>query len=130
MKRITSRDQRAVVMRCTATKVQPADESDVKNSQFAWKAFQTRSGARKSPATNTTTPITRSTSVVVYKRRGSARLVAAIESEEGRRLAESLVKSMTGGTDMLTAPYQTFVWALPVQAVQLLLMLTASRRES
>ncbi len=33
MKRITGRDQRAVVMRCTATNMHPADDSDVKNNQ-------------------------------------------------------------------------------------------------
>src|SRR3954469_19922405 len=40
MKRITPRDQRAVVMRCTATNVTPALDSTVKNSQFAWNADQ------------------------------------------------------------------------------------------
>ncbi len=34
MKRMIGRDQRAVVMRCTATNTTPAEESDVKYSQL------------------------------------------------------------------------------------------------
>ena len=40
-----ARDQRAVVMRCTATNITPADESIVKNSQFTWNALPRAIGA-------------------------------------------------------------------------------------
>src|ERR1044071_7568121 len=76
MKRMPSRDQRAVVIRCTATKVQPADDNPAKNSQVAWKAFQARSGFTNRPITNTSAPTTNSTPVVRKSDRGSGRLVA------------------------------------------------------
>src|SRR5678815_134338 len=43
MNRMTGRDQRAVVMRCTAANITPADESDVKNSQLTCHACHARS---------------------------------------------------------------------------------------
>jgi putative DNA primase/helicase len=39
-----------------------------------------------------------------------ARLVSAVESEEGRRLAEGLVKWMTGGEDLITARFMRSEW--------------------
>ena len=41
-KRITPRDQRAVVMRCTAENMTPAEAIVVKNSQFIRKACHAR----------------------------------------------------------------------------------------
>src|SRR6185369_8712887 len=54
------RDQRAVVIRCTATNMTPADESDAKNSQLKWYERHARSGAMNRPATNTMRPRTAS----------------------------------------------------------------------
>ena len=78
MNRMISRDQRAVVIRCTATKAQPADDSPVKNSQFACQACQTRSGATNRPMMNVSAPIAKRTIALAYTDRAIGRLVSAM----------------------------------------------------
>lgn len=39
-----------------------------------------------------------------------ARFVAAVETEEGRRLAEALIKQLTGGEDMISARFMRAEW--------------------
>src|ERR1043165_5880148 len=80
MNRITWRDQRAVVIRWTATNVTPACESAVKNNQFAWNARHARSGARNTPAIKITAPIANSASSAVLRDFGISLLDAASTS--------------------------------------------------
>ena len=63
--RIIDRDQRAVVIRCTATNITPADDTVVNISQLKCMDCHARPGARKSPATNASKPITDSTTHAV-----------------------------------------------------------------
>ena len=55
--RMTARDQRAVVIRCTATITTPAWVNAAKNNQFAWNARQARSGSTNIPAMKMRPPI-------------------------------------------------------------------------
>src|SRR5437764_7726903 len=77
MKRITARDQRAVVMRCTATKTTPACESAAKKSQFAWKALQARSGVTIAAVMKAIAPTIASTRKVSFTAEGIGLLEAS-----------------------------------------------------
>src|SRR3954465_12219086 len=77
MNRMTARDHRAVVMRCTATNVTPAVEKAAKNNQLKWKAVHRRSGFMNNPTTNVTAPRTASVRHSVRTRAGIGRLDAA-----------------------------------------------------
>jgi hypothetical protein len=72
-----ARDHRAVVIRCTATKVTPAEERTLQKSQFAWNARQARSGAMKMPARNATAPIAANATLTVPSNFGSGFAAAA-----------------------------------------------------
>src|SRR5712671_6692222 len=71
MNRMIGRDQRAVVIRWTATNTTPADESAVKNNQLTWNARHALSGATKSPITKASTPIAPNTRHAVPSAFGS-----------------------------------------------------------
>jgi len=95
------RDQRAVVIRCTATNMTPADESDAKNSQLKWYARHARSGATSRPTMKTIKPSTASTVASVPRTFGSGLLyVATSSSREGTctgcRLIVRLRSAMRG----------------------------------
>src|SRR5678815_3409756 len=77
MKRMTWRDQRAVVIRCTATNVTPALESAAKNSQLAWNARHARSGATRMPTMKTMSPMPANARTVALSQPGISALVAA-----------------------------------------------------
>src|SRR5690348_15952499 len=78
------RDQRAVVMRCTATNMTPADDSDAKNSHLKGYARQARSGSMSTPATNTIRPRTPNTVINMPRPFGVGLLyVATSSSREG-----------------------------------------------
>ena len=79
-KRITGRDQRAVVMRCTATIVSAARGEAAKKSQLKCKACHARSASRNRPAMNTAAPMSVSTRLTVVSDLGSGLLVAASNS--------------------------------------------------
>ena len=65
------RDQRAVVMRCTATNITAADEMVVKNSQFTWNACHARSFPVATPNTKIARPSTASASEIGRMTAGS-----------------------------------------------------------
>ena len=57
-KRTTGRDQRAVVMRCTATNAIAACEIEAKKSQLTCRACHARGSPRNTPNTKMSVPIT------------------------------------------------------------------------
>ncbi len=57
MNRTTGRDQRAVVIRCTATTVTPADDTVLKNNQLKCNACHARSAPTNAPKMNVTVPM-------------------------------------------------------------------------
>src|SRR6185437_1794776 len=88
MNRMTLRDHRAVVTRCTATNTVPALEIPAKKSQFVCQARQTRSGATNSPMMNTTRPTANSTASMVLNDLGIGLSDAASTSlGDGTRVA-------------------------------------------
>src|ERR1051326_6450231 len=96
--RITWRDQRAVVIRWTATNVTPACERAVKNNQFAWNARHARPGARNTPAIKIPAPIANSASSAVLRAFGISLLDAASTSlADGVRTGCRLTAGGGGG---------------------------------
>src|SRR6185437_3885666 len=103
MNRITARDHRAVVIRCTATNTAPACDSAAQNSQFAWKARHTRSGATNNPMMNTTTPMANTTTIDVLNDFGISLFDAASTSlgdgtRGGLRLTAGAPAGSSGGS--------------------------------
>src|SRR5438045_2700335 len=78
------RDQRAVVIRCTATNITPADEIDVKKSQPTSNDCQARSGCTKRPMMKTINPIAASTSEIVLSIGGDGRSMPTRTSSRDR----------------------------------------------
>jgi hypothetical protein len=74
---VTGLDHRAVVIRCTATNITPADEMLVKYNQLKSRDRQALSGATNSPTTNTITPIVAKTMHSVRSDFGNGREVPA-----------------------------------------------------
>src|ERR1700686_4080378 len=74
------RDHRAVVIRCTATNITPADEIDVKYSQLTRRACHPRSGCTNRPITKTTSPKTARARDIVLRLAGVGRSSPATTS--------------------------------------------------
>src|ERR1700684_842385 len=79
--RITSRDHRAVVIRCTATNVTAAAEMSEKYHQLRWNARHARSGSMNRDAMNTTAPVTAAAMAAVRTPAGVGRAASAASSE-------------------------------------------------